>query len=965
MNLLHSPKPLNAATKQNVTQIHAKPGPQRGGRKANSIDFAEVKSRAEVWIVDILEEIAPDGELRGSEYFLLNPHRNDLTLNSFKYNIDKHVYSDFAVNNDVKGAGIIDLVVYLEDVSPVEAARKINDIIDKLDQSSSLQTAADGAVKIKAKAKLVKQLTTPVIPVPEDAPPAPNNRTDFGVATTRYTYSDAEDRLVCHVHRFDPPGQRKVYLPQTYRKGEDGKLGWYWLGLGAQRPLYNLRELVTRPDDHVLIVEGEKAANAARSLFPEGVVVTTMGGAQAPDKTDISPLKGRSILLWPDNDDAGMKYIKSLSEMLCKQDPNADISVLRIPDVQAEIIDGQPVLTPRFVAVAGWDAADAVNEGWTAAHMQLYEASSNAKTVEAVEAVEAVDSGYYTSDGSFFVSDEGVFKVIYKDGHELKTKISSKIENIAQSFDDAGHWGFLLAVTNPDGVCREWTMARELLSTPSQWRGALLSMGADIHPSGTTDHLYDYLLNVKPTARVRSVSRPGWAQDTLENRVFVLPDQVIGESPERFVLQGKTADEVKTFGHCGDLVQWQQEVAALCVGNSRLTTAVCVALTGPVLHLMGEENGGFHFVGPSSMGKTTAVEMAASVWGRRNLFVKSWRTTDNALEVLATRHNDTILILDEISQVDPTFAGAISYMLGNGRGKSRADKTGGSRTVLSWRLLFLSTGEKSLAEHMETGKKQALAGQEIRLINLTADAGAGMGLFQNIHGIASAQEFATRIKSATLEFYGGAGPAFVEAISSSTTQSDLILQIQQGTDQFIAANVPADASGQVHRVGRRFGLLAAVGEVAIALGILPWPAGEAIAGARVCFQSWVDGRGGVGNQEAEQAIAQVRRFLELHGESRFTSWNDVWETDPRSRTINRAGFRKVTDDDRTEYYVLPEAYRTEVCAGLNPKQVTAALRDRGFLVIGSDGKSLKQVRLPGLGPKKVYCISPDIFGDAE
>jgi putative DNA primase/helicase len=73
----------------------------------------------------------------------------------------------------------------------------------------------------------------------------------------------------------------------------------------------------------------------------------------------------------------------------------------------------------------------------------------------------------------------------------------------------------------------------------------------------------------------------------------------------------------------------------------------------------------------------------------------------------------------------------------------------------------------------------------------------------------------------------------------------------------------------------------------------------------------------------------------------------------------------VTDDDRTEYYVLPEAYRTEVCAGLTPLVVTAALRDRGLLVLGGDGKSLRQERPPGLGSTKVYRIKADILGDAE
>lgn len=338
---------------------------------SNGEYIQQVKDRAEDRIVDILEEIAPDGELQGNEYVMLNPHRNDGDLGSFKYNIDKHVFMDFA-DGEVKGSDIVGLLTFLERLKPMEAAQKINRIIDKFESTEQSESPADTMkVKNKVKAKPVKQITKPVIPVPEDAPPAPNNRTDFGVATTRYTYSDAEDRLVCHVHRFDPPGQRKVYLPQTYRKSEDGKLGWDWLGLGAQRPLYNLRELVTRPDAPALIVEGEKAANAAKILFPEKVVVTTMGGAQAPDKSDLIPLKGRSILLWPDNDDAGIKYIKSLSEMLRKQDPNADIAVIRIPVVRAETVGGQPVLTPGFIAPQGWDAADAVKEGWTAAHIEL------------------------------------------------------------------------------------------------------------------------------------------------------------------------------------------------------------------------------------------------------------------------------------------------------------------------------------------------------------------------------------------------------------------------------------------------------------------------------------------------------------------------------------------------------------------------------------------------------------------
>lgn len=365
----NSTRPQAAVTTQNADQFEAKPGPQRG-RKATTIDFADIKSRAEDWILEILGEIAPEGELRGNEYFMLNPHRNDGSLGSFKFNIDKNVYSDFA-DDDVKGSDIIGLVAFLDDVKPLVAAQKVRKIIDKLELSEQSASTSATVVKVKARAKNAKKLTVPVVPVPAGAPQAPDAHYELGQPTSTYTYTDADDHLLCYVRRFDLPGQRKEFRPQTYRKSPDGQMGWTWLGLDDQRPLYNLRELVTRPNVPVLIVEGEKAADAAKILFPDRVVVTTMGGSQAPDRTDLTPLRDRTVLIWPDNDEAGKKYVDTLTELLREQDPEADISVLRIPGVLASIVDGQPVLTPGFIVPQGWDAADAVAEGWTAGHIQL------------------------------------------------------------------------------------------------------------------------------------------------------------------------------------------------------------------------------------------------------------------------------------------------------------------------------------------------------------------------------------------------------------------------------------------------------------------------------------------------------------------------------------------------------------------------------------------------------------------
>jgi putative DNA primase/helicase len=72
-------------------------------------------------------------------------------------------------------------------------------------------------------------------------------------------------------------------------------------------------------------------------------------------------------------------------------------------------------------------------------------------------------------------------------------------------------------------------------------------------------------------------------------------------------------------------------------------------------------------------------------------------------------------------------------MLANGQGKQRAGRTGAARPRLTWRLLFLSAGEIGLAEHMGEVNKRARAGQELRMIDLPADAGAGLGIFETLH----------------------------------------------------------------------------------------------------------------------------------------------------------------------------------------------------------------------------------------
>jgi uncharacterized protein (DUF927 family) len=324
-----------------------------------------------------------------------------------------------------------------------------------------------------------------------------------------------------------------------------------------------------------------------------------------------------------------------------------------------------------------------------------------------------------------------------------------------------------------------------------------------------------------------------------------------------------------------------------------------------------------------------------------------------------------------MGQVDGREGGHIAYMLANGVGKTRATRTGEARPAAEWRLLFLSSGELSLADKIaEDGRgRRAAAGQQVRIVDIAADAGAGLGIFESLHGFPSADAFARHLKMASGEYYGVASSAFLELL---TRDFDAIAPaVAAYRDEFIAENCPAGSDGQVSRVAARFGLVAAGGEMATAFGVLPWEPGEATRSVARCFQDWLEARGGTEPAEEREGISAVRRFIELHGTARFEPMGDLAPTDSVGAPIdlrisNRAGFRRRADGRAIEYLVFPEVWRTEICAGFDPVAVAKSLCARKMLVPGSGGKLQNFQRVPGFAkPIRCYVLSPDILSEGD
>ena len=582
----------------------------------------------------------------------------------------------------------------------------------------------------------------------------------------------------------------------------------------------------------------------------------------------------------------------------------------------------------------------------------------------------------------FRVDEAGVwFQGRDKDGNQARPLwlcSALHVEALTRNQEGAG-WGYLLTFSDPLGVPKQWAMpARMLSGDGGEYRALLLNMGLRIATApAARNRLTEYIQTRKPEEFASCTDRIGW-----HGGAYVLPHETIGDDAERIVFQSDNQME-NTFRIKREAQDWVQRIGRLCAGNSRLVFAVACAFAGPLLRPAGMESGGFHLRGDSSCGKTTALRLAASVYGGPS-YMQRWRTTDNALEAIAAQHCDSLLILDELAQVEGKVAGECAYMLANEQSKARASRSGAARARLSWRLLFLSAGELGLADHMAEGGKRARTGQEVRMADIPADAGAGMGAFENLHGLGDGAAFSSHLAREAGLCHGAVGHAFLQWATSQA--STLARRTREAAGILSASWVPGGAGGQVARVAARFALVGVAGALATEAGLTGWDEGESEDAAKACFDAWLAARGGAGNGEVTAMLRQVRGFFEAHGEGRFTWWHRAAD-DHNAKTLQRAGFRRMVGEDgkpiksdadhqfeygdrmpapegeriSLEYFVLPEVFRTEICRGFDHKAVCKVLLQHGCIKPAKGREYDAKHRLPGLGPAWCYHFTPAIM----
>lgn len=884
-----------------------------------TIDFRSLNDAAIAHCPGLLERLLPEGKLEGHEFTCGN--LSGESGKSCKININNGKWSDFSTGES--GGDIISLVAAIENTNQYQAAKSLAKMIGyPLDNSC----------------KKTKEKPTPIFPVPiEKENPIPSfNHFNHGYPTETYTYRNEDGRLLGYTCRFNKQEIKaggkleKVFAPFIYTSK-----GWRWQGFSIPYPFYGLEKLANlQPDGLVIVVEGEGKANKLQAVMGSEIAVLAIhGGSSKTKNMNYRPLKGKKLLYWPDKDEPGYK------------------AALEFAKKAQQLAESLKIVIPPEDVKETWDCANAIEEGWDKEKITAWIEANQAdigKFAKLANLELKLKTNNLNAKNSilpvFHIKENGEDAGLYytqarPDGTSEDIWLGPPLEILAYTrTTESEDWGLMLQWNDPDGHQHTWAMPKTLLyERNSEWFSILAEQGW----FGDPDYrklITKYLTSAQPAKRIKCVTNIGWHGDR-----YILPDAIFGNGEDELVLQSYHHNGL--YQTKGTMTNWQ-EMARLCVGNPKLGFALSCAFAGPLLTLTGLEGGGFSFEGESSCGKTTGLQIAASVWGDPKNHVRPWRSTDNALELTATLHNDNCLILDELAQVRAKVLDEAIYMLMNGSGKARASKDGSLRKSWHWRVLLLSSGELGLADKLQEAGRRSKAGQDARFAGIPVSKAD----IVNLHGLKNSNQLILHIKRLAETNYGHAGRFYLKNITQKETLNKVRERLRDGIDNIADSFCPDDCDGQVRRVALRFALVSIAGVMARELGLLPGDF-QPEDYARTCFKEWLEQRGGIGAAEDMKILAQVQLFIEQHGQSRFMPIDN-----PDAYCPNMAGFREKADNgEGYVYYCYPEVFKTEIVKGYSPRQAVEALAKAGWLKKDA-GRSTRLKWITNMGAIRVYML---------
>lgn len=310
----------------------------------SAINFEDINAKLHGHIEHHCHTWLPGGKVKGGNYRIGGI---DGSLgSSMSISLKTGKWYDHAT--DDKGGDLISLYAAVHNLTQGEAANELSSEVNIVRMAKPVIKT-----KIVSENDWEHALTQPTTDIPA--------HWEHGKPSVVYKYADAAGRPIGAIMRWDlPDGSKRISQCSWMRHKATDRCTWKWQAFNAPRPLYKGELLEKLPNADVVVVEGEKAVDALQAKLPGHVVISWAGGSKAISQSDWTALQGRNVAIWGDNDAPGRQAAKQLQD----------------------VTGGNVVNAPADKA-DGWDAADAVAEGWSTQGLEdLIKTSAARQTFE-------------------------------------------------------------------------------------------------------------------------------------------------------------------------------------------------------------------------------------------------------------------------------------------------------------------------------------------------------------------------------------------------------------------------------------------------------------------------------------------------------------------------------------------------------------------------------------------------------
>ena len=436
-----------------------------------------------------------------------------------------------------------------------------------------------------------------------------------------------------------------------------------------------------------------------------------------------------------------------------------------------------------------YDVSDFFNDGFSVEKLfnlekivYEYETKSNNEDNPNNDVIDTLDGFDFVSPNGYKIDDEGVNKITtnFKDEEKIENISGTPVLITKQAINTDDDIISLELAFKRNFIWKKLNVERSIICDSKKIL-EICNSGFPVNSVNSkkmVEYLYNFeLANISRIQTIYLTHNNGWKNLTVKDKnskAFGLGKNILGIDPiennisfspeygfERFT---KALDSKGSFG------SWITGVTPL-MKNDKVAFSIYASLAAPLLEIFDCSSFLVHFWGDSSMGKTTVMEIASSVWGNpakeTGGLITSWNNTMVFVERLASFFNDLPMYLDDSQTADDKTVSKIMYMIGNSTGRGRGKKAGGVDSNKSWHTVCFSTGEKQLTESTQYD------GAKARTIEFNGSPfGRNEGKVVN------------DIKTCVRENYGHIGKIFIEQLIKDLENPEKLAEFKESYSTF-------------------------------------------------------------------------------------------------------------------------------------------------------------------------------------